>query len=389
MAKKVKEENVEVQASKATNFLKKFRETNKLASVLSESKLSNITDYISSGCYTLNKVISGSYFKGFPNNKIIILAGASSVGKSFLCLSTAREAQKKGYQVVYFDSENAIDSAFAKNLGVNPETLIHIPVKSISQFRNEAVKFMRAWREDEETKKLPLIMFCDSIGGLAGSKEMADVEAEKSASDMGQRAKELRACARILTMECAENEVPLICTNHTYEQQNMMAAPTIKMSGGEGFVYATSGIIILQGKAVKEVEGKDSEGRVITNKQGALVIATSEKNRMVPSGVRGYAYIDFKRGVSPYYGLLDDAMKYGFIQKGGAWYTIKDKDGNEIKKVQEKNLYTKDIWQPILKDLDEKLVADLTYSVKTDEEVNFGSTDGDDPVLDENEETKD
>lgn len=388
MAKKVKEEqSVEIQSGKATNFLKKFRETNKLASVLSESKLSNITDYISSGCYTLNKVISGSYFKGFPNNKIIVLGGASSVGKSFLCLSTAREAQKKGYQVVYFDSENAIDAAFAKNLGVNPETLIHIPVKSISQFRNEAVKFMKAWREDEETKKLPLVMFCDSIGGLAGSKEMADVEAEKSASDMGQRAKELRACARILTMECAENEVPLICTNHTYEQQNMMAAPTIKMSGGEGFVYATSGIIILQGKAVKEVEGKDSEGRVITNKQGALVIATSEKNRMVPSGVRGYAYIDFRKGVSPYYGLLDDAIKYGFIEKGGAWFTVKDKDGNILKKVQEKNLYTKEVWQPILKDLDEKLVADLTYSVKTDEEVNFGADDSNEEAPDE--ETKD
>lgn len=354
--------------NRASKFIKKFQQTNKLASVLTESRLSNISEYISTGSYALNRVISGSYFKGFPNNRIMALAGPSGVGKSFICMSTAREAQKKGWQVVYFDSENAIDSNFARNLGVDPDIMIHIPIKSISDFRNQSVKLMREWRSDPDTQDIPMIMFCDSIGGLVGTKELADTESEKSAADMGQRAKELRACARVLTMECAEHEIPLIVTNHTYEIQNMMGAPTIKMSGGEGFVYATSGIIILQNKVLKETDGKDSEGRTIVKKEASIVIATSDKNRLVPLGNRGYMYIDFKRGVNPLYGMLDDALHHGLIEQKGAWYTIKDEDGNEIKKVQKKNLYTKDIWKAIIKPLNEKVEESYQYSTFTEED---------------------
>jgi RecA/RadA recombinase len=314
----------------------------------------------------------------------MVLCGPSSCGKTFVCLSTAREAQKKGYQVVYFDSENAIDSAFARNLGVDPDSLIHIPVKTISQFRNECVKFMREWRADPDTKDIPLVIFVDSVGNLVGTKEMNDVEAEKSASDMGQRAKELRACARVLTMECAENEVLLIATNHTYEVQNMMGAPTIKMGGGEGFVYASSGIVILQSKAVKEDEGKDTEGRKIMTRVANIVVATSEKNRLVPVGMRGYVYIDFKRGVNPNYGMLDDALKYGLIEQKGAWYTVKDKDGNEINKVQKKTLYSKEVWDAILPTLNEKLEADMKYSTfVSDSDTNYVLDDGEVPKEDE------
>jgi recombination protein RecA len=205
-------------------------------------------------------------------------------------------------------------------------------------------------------------MVLDSLGGLAGSKELNDVEEGKTASDMGQRAKEARAAARVLMMECAKNNVGMIVTNHTYEQQNMMGAPTIKFGGGEGFVYACSGLIIVQKKVVKEVEGKDSEGRVITNRLGSIVVITSEKNRMVPAGTRGYMYIDFKKGLNKYYGLLDDAIEHGFIEQAGAWYTLKDKDGNVIKKFQKADMYKADIWDPILKDLDEKVQKKMAYS---------------------------
>jgi RecA/RadA recombinase len=361
------EKTIKENREKANKFLEKFKGKNKLASILTESRLSNISEYISSGSYGMNKVISGSYFKGFPNNRVMVIAGPSKAGKTYLCLSTAREAQKKGYQVVYFDSENAIDKNFATNLGVDADSLIHIPVKTISQFRNESVAFMREWRTNDDTKNIPLIMFMDSVGNLVGTKELNDVEADKSASDMGQRAKELRGTARVLTCECAENSVPLIVTNHTYEQQNMMGAPTIKMGGGEGFVYASSGIIILESKLLKEDSGdKDSENRKVIDTKGSLVIAKSDKNRLVPVGTRSYMYIDFKRGVNPVYGLLDDAIEHGFIEKAGAWYNVKHLD----KKIREKDLYTKEVWQPILKPLNQKIEEIHKYAehdVDTDE----------------------
>lgn len=332
----------------ARDFIKKLGDP--YASILSESKYSNITDWISTGSYSFNRVLSGSYKKGIANNRVVVFAGPSGVGKSVVCARLCRNAQKKGYTIAYFDSENAIDDDFMRNFGVDTDALISIPVSTISEFRNKAIKLMKEWRK--ENGEAPLMIFCDSLGNLAGSKEMNDVEEGKHASDMGQRAKELRSTARMLTIEAAQNFVPVICTNHSYEQSaaNPQAAPITKMSGGEGFMYAASVVVYLKKKEIKEVQ-ENSVGDNVKVKTGNIMTAKSQKNRLVPEGMSGEMYVDFTQGIQPYYGLLEDACEFGFIEPKGPRYYVKHLD----KTVFEKQLYTKEVFSSILDELNAKV----------------------------------
>lgn len=365
MAKKKEEKKI--------NFAKLFLEKNKInefASTLDDSRLSNVTDWISSGSYSFNRVISGSYYKGFANNRLYAIAGPSGAGKTLIAGSTVRQAQKKGYTIAYFDSENAIDEDGMKRQGVDVSSLIYVPVKTISEFRNTSIDMMRKWRSDPDTKDQPLLMILDSIGGMAGTKEMNDIEDSKSASDMGQRAKELRAAARTLTIECAHNMIPLICTNHTYEQAaaNPQAAPTIKMVGGEGFVYAASGIIFLRKRAIKEQQ-QNASGDNVKIKVANVLVATSEKNRFVPEGTNGEIYVDFEKGISPFYGLLNDAIEFGFFEKKGPRIYVKHLD----KSVFESQVYNRECFLPILEELNKKVEEKYKFSTLATDDVEFSS----------------
>ena len=343
--------------NKAKDFLSKNK-INEYTTTLGDSTLSTVNDWISSGSYSLNRVLSGSYFKGFADNRLYVVAGPSKSGKTVVAGNTTRNAQEMGFTVAYFDSENAIDKEGAKRLGVDVDSLIYVPIKTISDLKNQAVDLMRKWREQYGPKER-LMIVCDSLGGLAGTKEMNDIEEAKSASDMGQRAKELRSTSRLLTIECGHNRVPMICTNHTYEQSaaNPQAAPITKMSGGEGFMYASSGVIYFRSKAVREQE-KDASGENVKVKKGNILVATSEKNRFVPEGTKGEIYLDFTRGLSPYYGLLNDALEFGFFEKKGPRIEIKHLGTSKF----ETQIYNKEVFGPILEALNAKVEEKYKFS---------------------------
>jgi RecA/RadA recombinase len=351
----------------AQKFLDKYK-INDYASTLENSKLSNVTDWISSGSLSFNRVISGSYNKGFANNRLYVVAGPSSTGKSLIAGSTCRQAQKKGYTIAYFDSENAIDKDGMIRQGVDVSELIYVPIKTICDFRNEAIKLMRAWREDPDTKDQPLLIVLDSLGGLAGTKEMNDIEEGKSASDMGQRAKELRATARTLTIECGHHMIPVICTNHTYDQAaaNPQAAPITKMSGGEGFMYAASAIVYLKKRAVNEKQ-ENASGDNVTVKTANILIATSQKNRFVPEGTKGEIYVDFEKGISPFYGLLNDAIEFEFFEKRGPRIYVKHLD----KTLFESQVYNKACFGPIMEELNKKVEGKYKFANLTSDDVDF------------------
>lgn len=369
MAKKKKpvEADVEIDATKrAQSFLKALGEDE--ATLLSEAR-ANMVDYISTGSYALNRMISGSYKKGIPSNRLIALHGPSGCGKSLIGGCCAREAQKKGYQVIYYDSENAIDKEFCDRLGVDYSSVIVRYPETISEFRNMAINDMTKWRETqgEEAK---LFMVCDSIGNLMGTKERNDIEAGKDAADMGQRAKELRTCARSITAKCGQLNVPMIVINHSYEQAaaNPMAAPTRKMSGGEGFIYACTSIVSLRKRVIKEAE-KNSAGENKKVAKGVVLVAKTDKNRIIQEGLEAEIMLSFTKGLSKYYGLFVDALDHGFMEKQSTRVYVPHLD----KKFFEKQLYTKDnalaVWPPILDDLNDAVEKSLGFADLEEEEA--------------------
>ena len=78
------------------------------------------TDWVSTGNYTLNYLISGDFFKGIPLGKVTVFAGDSGAGKSYICSSNiVKHAQEQGIFVVLIDTENALDEDWLKALGVD------------------------------------------------------------------------------------------------------------------------------------------------------------------------------------------------------------------------------------------------------------------------------
>lgn len=344
-----------------------------LATTLDQSKLSNISEWISTGSYSMNKVLSGSYYKGIPRGRIIAIAGPSGVGKSYISGCCIREAQKVGYDCVVFDSENAIDKDFLGRIGVDVGKVLHVPVNTVSEVKLKGIKMMREYHEKYPNRKLFIVL--DSLGGLMTDKEFyTDIEANKNASDMGLRAKELRVLAKALTHEVAKCGAAMVVTNHTYEKPNPYnpsLPPTTTMGGGEGFVYATSGVLLLKKKKDNE---KENGANVI---KGVILIGTTEKNRFVPQGAKGEIYLSFEKGVNKWYGLFEDAKEFGYIKQSGAWYEFVDDEGNQIAKVNgEKNLYKSQNWKPIISFINTKVEEKFKFADYIDEDELDAEIDG-------------
>lgn len=294
-----------------------------LGSILTENKFSKIDEYIPTGNYVLNAQLSGSLFGGIPNTRSVALSGESGVGKSFLCLNIAREAQKMGYYIIYCDSEAAIDEDIARKFGLDPEKIRYQPVNTIKTLKNFCANLYDQLKEKKdkgyETPKIMMIV--DSIGNLATEKERNDALSGSDKKDM-TRAGDIRSMFRIITTDLAELKIPLVFTNHSYTSVGSYVPQQI-MSGGGGAIYAASMILMLSKASLKE-NNKQAEKMGMT-KTGVLVTSKPSKNRFAkPIPVK--FHISFYNGMNPYVGL----------EKYVSWDTIGIGPGKLEERIEER-----------------------------------------------------
>lgn len=158
------------------------------AAFLSENTLSNVDTWYDTGCYALNAIISGKIRDGgIPKGRIVVFAGETQTGKTLLINKILGLAQKQGLYPVIFDSEMSVDAESGKNVGLDPEKTKYCPVYTVDECKNQISKFLDNVIERKAQGKF--IISIDSLGNLAGSKEVADIEKDKSVADMGLRAK--------------------------------------------------------------------------------------------------------------------------------------------------------------------------------------------------------
>jgi RecA/RadA recombinase len=264
-------------------------------SILETNEFSKVTGWIPTGNYLLNAQLSGSIFGGIANNRSMGIAGDPQTGKSFLCMNIVREAQKIGYDVIYCDTEGAIDSESAKKFGIDTSMVRYQPIKTITDFKiftANLIDKVRAYRKDGADPKIALIL--DSLGMLTTDKESSDALKGKSAMDMGIRSKELRSLFRVITLDLTGVRIPLICTNHTTTGNIGGFMPTKEASGGDGPIFSMSNVIMLSKAQLKEGD----------TKTGIIVTSTPKKARFTrPYPVK--FHISFMNGMNPYVGLQD------------------------------------------------------------------------------------
>ena len=228
MAKK----KVQEESTVGGSFFDLVNKIDKSAEIIAESAYSNISDWISTGNYILNACISGSIFGGVPGSRVSTLCGTEGTGKSYLACSIVREAQKKGYDAIYIDSEGAIDSKFVSRLGVDPTKLIIKQVSTISETSNFLANILKSV-EDEYQKtgfKRKVIYVLDSLGNLTSDKEKEDILAGNQKRDMTKQ-QEIKAMFRVIATPLARTGGCLIVNSHVYAKVGAYV-PSNELSGG-------------------------------------------------------------------------------------------------------------------------------------------------------------
>jgi len=279
-------------------------------------------EFVDSGSYALNMLISGSFFKGWNFGRINAIAGEQATGKTFFALNAIREFQKQYPKsaTLYFDTENAVSKHDMINRGIDPSKVRKVPVGTVEEFATSVSKLVRKYGENHQDHKLLIVL--DSLGMLASIKESEDTYEGNNKRDM-TRAQKIRSAFRVLTLECGKYGVPMIVTNHTYKTMDLF--PTNEISG-MGLKYAASTIVML-GKR-KDKVGKVRIGSIIPCKTYKSRFTQEEKTVMV--GLR------FDRGLMRYSGLLDIAKECEFVKKKGNRWELPNGVSKFEKEVNEK-----------------------------------------------------
>ena len=299
--------------------------TNFLKTIISEigddyaqiaSEIDETQEYIDSGSYIFNALISGSIYGGFSANKITAIAGESSTGKTFFSLAVVRSFLDSNPDaiVLYFDTESAITKTLLSERGIDTDRVVVLNVATIEQFRTKALQCLDKYMKLDESDRQPMMFVLDSLGMLSTTKEITDVLDEKEVRDM-TKSQLVKGAFRILTLKLGQANVPLIVTNHTYDVIGSYM-PTKEMGGGSGLKYAASTIIYLSKS--KEKDGKEVVGNIIKAKTAKSRLSKENKE------VKIRLYYD-ERGLDKYYGLLELAEAADIWKNIGGRYEVEGK----------------------------------------------------------------
>lgn len=289
--------------------------------------------WISTGNYALNYLISGDFQRGIPLGKVVCLAGESGSGKSFIASGNiVRNAQAQGIFVVLLDSENALDEKWLQAVGVDTaeDKLLRIGVSMIDDVAKILSDFVKEYADSYshiEEEERPKVMFViDSLGMLLTPTDVNQFEAGDMKGDLGRKAKSLTALVRNAVNRIAKYNIGLIATNHTYASQDMFD-PDDKISGGQGFIYASSIVIAMRKLKLKE----DESGNKVSDVRGIKAACKVMKSRYAKPFESVKVNIPYDTGMDPYSGLFDMLMKMEILSKTGNRYKyVSPVDGEEV-----------------------------------------------------------
>ena len=288
------------------------------------------TDWVSTGNYALNYLISGDFNKGVPLGKVTVFAGESGSGKSYICSGNlVRHAQEQGIFVVLIDSENALDETWLHNLGVDTseEKLLKLNMAMIDDVAKTISKFMADYKTLSPEDKPKVLFIIDSLGMLLTPTDVNQFDAGDMKGDMGRKPKALTALVRNCVNMFGSHNVGLVATNHTYASQDMFD-PDDKISGGQGFVYASSIVVAMKKLKLKE----DEDGNKISEVRGIRSACKIMKTRYAKPFESVQVKIPYDTGMSPYSGLVDLIEKAELLKKEGNSLVYTTEDGEIIKK---------------------------------------------------------
>jgi RecA/RadA recombinase len=330
--------------------------------------------FIDSGVYLLNAALSSRMIDGgIELGKIFTVGGDSGVGKSFIALSIAKNAQRQNMGVVYIDTEYSInfEDLPRYNIDNSPDKFKLIRANKVEDINISITQLLDSLKEAKMAGEevLPFLIILDSVGNMSSNKEKTDLlESSGTLKVDMTRAKALAAFFRSISTDLGYLNIPMVVCNHVYlEQGNMYPAQILK--GGKGLVYASSVIGMMSKAKLKTGEEDDMD----LSQSGIVVTFKTIKNRLAkPKQIK--FEISFVSGMNKFTGLdnfcraeyfdkigiaqgkMDVDKKTGemkFVPGGNRWYVNHLNKSVTTKQLFTEAVFTQDVlkrMEPILND---------------------------------------
>jgi recombination protein RecA len=288
-------------------------------------------DVIPSGSILLDEALG---IGGYPRGRIIEMFGPESSGKTTIALHAIAEAQRLGGIAAFIDAEHALDPVYAKNLGVNIDELWVSQPDTGEQALEIAESLVRSGAVD--------IIVVDSVAALTPQAEIAG---DMGDSHMGLQARLMSQALRKLTAIIGKSRTLLVFINQIRMKIGVMFGNPETTTGGNALKFYAS--VRLEIRRIESIDNKGEEDAV-----GNRVRVKVVKNKVAPPFRKAELDIMFGKGVSSVASMLDSAVRHGFIDKKGAWYSAgEEKVGqgreNSITYLLEHPDFTADIEQKI------------------------------------------
>lgn len=250
-------------------------------------------------------------------------------GKSYICAGNiVRAAQQQGIFVVLIDSENALDEAWLQALDVDTaeDKLLKLNMAMIDDVAKTVSEFIKEYKLMNEEERPKVLFVIDSLGMLLTPTDVDQFGKGDLKGDMGRKPKALTALVRNCVNMFGSHNVGLVATNHTYASQDMFD-PDDKISGGQGFIYASSIVVAMKKLKLKE----DEDGNKISEVRGIRATCKVMKTRYAKPFESVQVKIPYDTGMNPYSGLVDLFESKNFLVKEGNRLAYTAPDGTEIK----------------------------------------------------------
>jgi len=284
-------------------------------SILSQSEIASNREVIYTPAYDLNRILSGSIYKGISNKTFTLFTGPEATGKSsFMCLCLA-EAQRQGYTPIIIDTEGAWDTNFVTRWGMDPDNMLYVYVPWVDKVCVTLGQII-----DSGDEKLAVVI--DSIGGLEKFKLVDDSVGGTPKADQGTLQKEIKRMLKMLLFICKGQQSIAMSAGHYYGSPTSYGN-TDEIGGGKFLKLAADVIVSLKKYPIYEnpkAKGKD-RGSILGNQIKAITL----KNRYYPPFQEAQIEIDYRNGINSYAGMLNLAIVAGLASVGGGgWHTIND-----------------------------------------------------------------